>query len=274
MNRSLSDLVDDLSEINKQECIICKERKNESIDCKHIGYASNRVIYKCDECKNRSYKPIAPLIETFPSTYQFCDGDNNKFVLLLRKGVYPYDYTNDWDKFKETQLPLMKDFHNTLNQTDITKEDYEHAQKVWNTFNIKNLGEYHDLYVQSDTLLLADIFENFRETCQRIYKLDPTHFLSALRLAWQACLKMTKVKLEFLTDENMLLIVEEGIRGGICKAIHGYESAKNKYMKNYNKNVISSYLQYVDASNLYGWAMPKKLPIGEFNDDDKADRGE
>ena len=111
----------------------------------------------------------------------------------------------------------MKDFYNTLNQTDITKEDYEHAQKVWNTFNIKNLGEYHDLYVQSDTLLLADIFENFRETCQRIYKLDPTHFLSAPGLAWQACLKITKVKLELLTDANMLLMVEEGIRGGICQ---------------------------------------------------------
>ena len=139
----------------------------------------------------------------------------------------------------------MKDFHNTLNQTDITKEDYEHAQKVWNTFNIKNLGEYHDLYVQSDTLLLADIFENFRETCQRIYKLDPTHFLSAPGLAWQVCLKMIKVKLELLTDVNMLLMVEEGIRGGICQAIHHYETANNKYMKNYNKNVVSSIISTV-----------------------------
>ena len=264
MNQSLSDFVDNLSEINNQECIRCKQRKNESIDCKHIDYANNRLIYKCVECKNISYKPIAPLIERFPSTYQFSSGDNNKFVLLLRKGIYPYEYNDDWDKFKETQLPLMKDFHNTLNQTDITKEDYEHAQKVWNTFNIKNLGEYHDLYVQSDTLLLADIFENFRETCQRIYKLDPTHFLLAPGLAWQACLKMTKVKLELLTDENMLLMVEEGIRGGICQAIHHYESANNKYMKNYNKNVISSYLQYLDANNLYGWAMSKKLPVREF----------
>ena len=119
----------------------------------------------------------------------------------------------------------MKDFHNTLNQTDITKEDYEHAQKVWNTFNIKNLGEYHDLYVQSDTLLLADIFENFRETCHKIYKLDPTHFVSAPGLAWQVCPEMTKVKLELLTDANILLMVEEGIRGGVCQVIHHYESA-------------------------------------------------
>ena len=222
------------------------------------------LIYKCVEYKNKSYKPIASLTERFPSTYKFCNGDNNKFVSLLRKGVYPYEYTDDWDRFKESQLPLMKDFDNTLNQTDITKEDYEHAQKVWNTFNIKNVGEYHDLYVQSDTLLLADIFENFRETRQRIYKLDPAHFLSALGLGWQASLKMTKVKFELLTDENMLLMVKEGIRRRICQAIHHYETANNKYMKNYNKNVISSYLQYLDAKNLYGWAMSKKLPVREF----------
>ena len=127
MNRSLSDLVDNLSEINKQECIKCKERKNESIDCKHIGYTNNRLIYKCGECKNKSYKPIAPLIESFPHTYQFCDGDNNKFALLLRKGVYPYEYTDDWEKFKETQLPLLKDFYGELNKTDITEEDYKHV---------------------------------------------------------------------------------------------------------------------------------------------------
>ena len=191
-----------------------------------------------------------------------CNGDNNKFLLPLRKGFCPYDYTDDWDKFKETQLPLMKDFHNTLNQTGITKEDYEHAQKVWDTFDIKNLWEYHDLYVQSDALLLADIFENFRETCQRIYKLNPTHFVSAPGLAWQECLKIAKVKLELLTDGNMLLMVEEGIRGGICQAIRHYETANNKYMKNYNKSVISSFLEYLDANNLYGWAMCKKLPIG------------
>ena len=158
----------------------------------------------------------------------------------------------------------MKDFYNTLNQTDITKEDYEHAQKVWNTFNIKIVEVYRHLYVKSDTLLLTDIFENFRETCQKIYKLDPTHFVSAPGLAWQTWLKMTNVKLELLTDENMLLMVEEGIRGGICQAIHHYESANNKYMKNYNKNVISSYLHYLDGNNLYGWAMHKKLPVREF----------
>ena len=264
MNRSLSELVDNLSEINMQEFKKCKEIKDESINCKYVKHESNKLIYKCDKCKSKSYKPITQLIEKFPSTYQFCNGDNNNFALFIRKGVYLYDYTNDWDRFKETQLPLMEDFYSELNQTNITEEDYKHAHKVWDTFNIKNLGEYHDLYVQSDTLFLADVFENFRRTCQKEYQLYPSHFLSAPGLAWQACLKKTKVKLELLTDENMQLMFEQGIRGGICQTIHRFETANNKCIKNYNKNVISTYLQYLDANSLYGYVMCKKLPVGEF----------
>ena len=128
------------------------------------------------------------------------------------------------------------------------------------TFEIKNLGEYHDLYVQCDTLLLADVFENFRDKCIEIYELDPAHFLSAPGLAWQACLKKTKVELELLTDIDMLLMVEKGIRGGICQAIHRHAKANNKYMKNYNKDIISSYLMYLDANNLYGWSCLKNYP--------------
>ena len=125
------------------------------------------------------------------------------------------------------------------------------------------MGKYHDLYVQSDTLLLADIYEKIRNTCIKIYELDPAHFLSAPGLAWQACLKKTKINLELLTDIDMLLMFEEGIRGGMCQTIQRYAEANNKYMKNYNKNK-PSYLMYLDANNLYGWAMCKKLPIGEF----------
>ena len=106
--------------------------------------------------------------------------------------------------------------------------------------------------VQCDTLLLAAVFENFRDKCIEIYKLDPAHFLSAPGLAWQACLKKTKVELELLTDIDMLLMVEKGTRGGICQAIHRYAKANNKYMKNYNKDIISSYLMYLDENNLHG----------------------
>ena len=118
---------------------------------------------------------------------------------------------------------------------------------------IKNLGGYHDWYVQSDTLLLADLFENFRDKCIEIYELNPAHFLSAPGLAWQACLKKTKVKLELLTDIDMLLMVEKGIRGGICQATHRYAKENNKYMNDYDKNIESSYLMFWDANNLYGW---------------------
>ena len=118
--------------------------------------------------------------------------------------------------------------------------------------------------MQSDTLLLAGVFENFRDMCLKEYELDPAHFLSLPGLAWQACLKKTNVELERLTDYNMLLMVEEGIRGGICHSIHRYAKANNKYMKNYNNKEESSYIQYLDANNLYGWAMSKKLPVNRF----------
>ena len=139
-----------------------------------------------------------------------------------------------------------------------------HAQKVWDIFGIKNLGEYHDLYVQTDTLLLADVYEKFRDVLKYMDGLDPSYFLSTPGLALQACLKKTEVNLELLTDVDMLLMIESGIRGGICQSIHRYAKANNKYMSNYNKRIKSSYLMYLDANNIYGWTMSKKLPINGF----------
>ena len=118
---------------------------------------------------------------------------------------------------------------------DITDVGYRHGKKVFKEFKLKHLGDYHDLYVQVDTLLLPDVFENFRRKGIKIYELDSANFLSAPRLAWQACLKKTKIKLELLTDVDMLLMVEKGIRGGICHAIYRYAKANNKYMKNYDE---------------------------------------
>ena len=166
-------------------------------------------------------------------------------------------------------LPNKESFYSNLNMENIEYIDYRHGNNVFKIFKLKNLGEYHDLYVQSDTLLLADIFENFRNKCLEVYELDPAHFLSLPGLAWQACLKKTNVELELLTDYDMLLMVEEGIRGGICHSIHRYAKANNKYMKYYNKNIESSYIQYLDiqyldANNLYGWAMSQKLSRNNF----------
>ena len=174
---------------------------------------------------------------------------------MLRKGVYPYEYVDNWERFNETSLPSKKDFYSKLNMEDIDDIDYRHGNNVFKGFKLENLlrGDYHDLYVQSDTLLLADVFENFRDMCIKEYELDPAHFLSLPGLVWQACLKKTNIELELLTDYDMLLMEEEGIRGGICHSIHRYAKANNKYKKNYNNNEESSYIQYLDANNLYGW---------------------
>ena len=135
---------------------------------------------------------------------------------------------------------------------------------MFEELKLKNLGGYHDLYVQSDTLLLEDVFGSFRNKSIEIYELDYAHFLSAPGLALQACLKKTRVKLESLTDIDMLLIVEKGIRGGICNSIHRYAKANNKYMKNYDKDTEPSYLEYLDANNLYRWKMSQKLSVNGF----------
>ena len=156
---------------------------------------------------------------------------------------------------------------------NIADIDYRHGNKVFKVFKLENLGDYHDLYVQSDTLL-ADVFENFRDMCIKEYELDPAHFLSLPGLAWQACFKKTNIELELLTDYDMPLMVEEGIRGGICHSIHRYAKANNKYMKNNNNNEESSYIQYLDAKNLYGWAMSKKLPVNGFKRIDNNETAE
>ena len=159
---------------------------------------------------------------------------------------------DSWERFDETWLPDKEAFYSTLNMKHITDVDHRHAKRVFKNLNNKNLGDYPDLYVQSDTLLLADVFENFRNKCIEMYELDPAHFLSAPGLAWKACLKKTEVKLELLTNVDMLLMVEKGIRCGICHAIHRYARANNKYMNNYDKNKEPSFVQYLDANNLYG----------------------
>ena len=186
-----------------------------------------------------------------------------KLDLMTRKGVYPYDYMDSFDKFNE-QLPAKEDFFSILNNEHITDEDYNHALEVWKTFNIQNMGEYHDLYLTSDILLLADVFENFRKTCLEYYKLDPCHYFTSPGLSWDAMLKMTNIKLELITDVDMFLFIEKGMRGGISYIANRYGKANNKYMKEYDEKATSKYIMYLDANNLYGWAMSKYLPTGGF----------
>ena len=207
----------------------------------------------------------------------FQDYSELQYDLLTRKGSYPYEDMSSWDKFKETQLPPKRSFYSNLNMTAISDEDYQHAKKVWDSFRIRSLGEYHNLYLHTNVILLANVFEAFRDSCLEHYKLDPAHFYTSPGLAWKACLIKTGVRLELLTDPDMLLTFQRGIRGGITQAVHRYACANNIYMdpadpgllhnpmgKKFNPSEESSYLQYLDATNLYGWAMSHPLPTGEF----------
>ena len=190
---------------------------------------------------------------------------SDKFNLLARKGVYPYEYMDSLEKLKETKLPPKEAFYSRLNDGGISDEDYAHAQKVWSIFKMEYFKDYHGLYNKVDVLLLADIFENFRNICLENYELHPAHYYTAPGLAWDATLKITDVHLELLSDIDMLLMVEKDIRGGVSMVSNRYGKANNKYMGDkFNYNEPSKYIQYLDANNLYGWAISKPLPTHGF----------
>ena len=141
--------------------------------------------------------------------FGFEDYSELQYDQLTRKGVYPYEYVNSWDRFNETQLPPIDVFYSNLNMSSISEEGYQHTQRVWKEFGIHNLGDYHDLYLRTDVVLLANVYDALRDTCLKHYKLDPAHFYTSPGLAWKACLKCTGIKLELLTDPDMLLMFEQ-----------------------------------------------------------------
>ena len=184
--------------------------------------------------------------------------------LLKQKGFYPYEYMDNIEKLKDTKPPPQKAFYSKLTGKGINNYNYNHVLEVWKTCKIKKLKEYHEVYNKTDVLLLADVFEKFRDLCLKNYGLDPAHYYTAPGLAWDAMLKMTKINLELLSDVDKLLMIEKGIRGGISIISNRYGKANNKYMKDFNEKELSKYLMYLDANNLYGWAMSQKLPIHSF----------
>ena len=259
MGSSLKDLTDNLvkdlclecSRLDAKTCKAdCLDRKGDNCKCKP----------NCKECANRRSKKGDEMCKSLNLIYS-----GEKRDLLLRKGVYPYDWVDSIDKFSETQLPPQELFYSKLNDEGISDEDYLHAQEVWKEFNCKTFRDYHNIYNVSDVLILADVFENFRDVCNENYGIDPAHHYTAPGLAWDAALKMTKIELELLSDYDMLLIIQKGIRGGISMISNRYGVSNNKYMgDSYDPSKESTYIQYLDANNLYGWAMSKPLPTHGF----------
>ena len=198
-------------------------------------------------------------------TYGIQPNVDPEFDLLLRKGVFPYEFLNSFEKLNATELPPIEDFYSSLRDEEITHVEYEHAQNVWRSFNMVKFEEYLKLYLITDVGILADVFDDFRNNCQQGYQLDPAYFVSGPHLAWNAMLKQTKAEIELISDPEMYRMVHPNIRGGICHASVRYARANNKYMGGlYDPQKPSSYIFYIDATNLYGWAMTQCLPHSKF----------
>ncbi|GBL73886.1 hypothetical protein AVEN_230832-1 [Araneus ventricosus] len=186
----------------------------------------------------------------------------------MRKWCFPYDYVTNIGILDETCLPPKESFCNRPNEDQISQDEYEHAKKVWNAFNLRTLGDYSDLYFKTDVLLLSDIFRN---VYIKTYNLDPAWYYTAPGLSWDAMLKFTQVRIEFLNDYDMYLFVGKGIRGGVSQCSNRYAKANNKYVQDYDKTKHQNYLLCMDANNVYGWAMSQPLPLKNFKMIDSID---
>ena len=267
LSTSLDKLVKNLADKSKiKGCKYCPRRGPEKIISNHEKRAhknefNKEYIHKVENSK---------LVDLFPNLYEnfkkkWRELPEKAFEMLTRKGVYPYAYIDSMERFKETQLPSKKEFFNDLSKKDISDEDFEFVHQLWETFNLKNLGELHDLYMETDTLLLADVFQSYRKVILKNYGLDPIHFYTAPSLSWSAGLKVTNIKLEIPSDIDMHMFFDRGLRGGISMVAHPYARANNSYMKeHYDPKTKQSFIKFVDANNLYGWAMSQFLPTGGF----------
>ena len=184
--------------------------------------------------------------------------------LLLKKGFLPYEYIDSLDKFNDDSLPPIDAFYSSLKNTTIPTSLYDHLKIIWNALNCQTLGEFHDVYLKTDVLLLAAVFENFRETSLKNFRIDPCHYFSVPGLSWNAALKLTKVKMDLITDVDMLTMVERGIRGGLSVVSKRYCKANNPNVADYDPTSEQNHIVYLDVNNLYGYAMSKPLPLGDF----------
>ena len=195
---------------------------------------------------------------------------SGKFLELVKeKGVYPDEYMDSFKKFSEDKLPNKSKFFSSFKDECISEKDYQRANNVWNAFKMKAMGDYHDLYLKRDVLLLADVFEKFIKTCLDYYRLDPCHYFSSPGLSWDVMVKMTGIELELISDIDIHLFIEKGMRGGISYIAKRHSKANKKYMKEYDGSKCnpieeSVYITYLYEYNLYSWAMAQYLPYGGF----------
>ena len=239
---------------------VVDDNEKERVKCLEIRFLDS---YKF------TLKPLDSLVKTL-GEYQFetltsqMSVDPESLNLLKRKGVFPYEFMTDFSKLSATSLPPKEAFYSQLTDSHISDEDYAHAKNVWRVFGCKTMRDYHDLYLKTDVLLLADVMTEFRKTCKNAYGLDALYYYTSPGLAWDAMLKHTGIELDLISDPDMYLMVERGIRGGVSTIMKRYAKSNNKYVKGYDKESESVFIPYLDANNLYGWAMSKPLPVKNF----------
>ena len=214
---------------------------------KYMSFTLNKNIVFIDSMlfMNYSLDKLAENLSDSDFKYLSEELSGEKLELVKKKGVYPYEYFNSFEKFKETNLPDIDKFLSSL--------EYQRVSDVWKVFEIKNLGEYHDLYLKIDVLLLCDVFEKFSNVCLKDYGLDPWHYFNAPGLSWDAMLEMAGIELQKIDNTDIHLFLEKGMRGGISYISKGYSKSDE------NTNIM-----YWDANNLYGWAMIQDLPHSGF----------
>ena len=266
LSSSLDKLVNNLVDKTKiKGCKYCPRRGPAKAIAKHETIAHKKefeTLYQHTVANPKLEELFTNLHANFQDKWE--DLPEEAFELLTRKGVYPYAYMDDVRRFEETTLPPKEAFYNDLAKQHISEEDYMFVKKLWKTFDLQNLGELHDLYMETDTLLLADVFQHYRQVIMKNYGLDPTHFYTAPSLSWSAGLKFTKVKLEIPQDIDMHLFVDAGLRGGISMVCNSFARANNRLMKEFDPTIQQSFIKFIDANNLYGWAMSQILPTGNF----------
>ena len=251
--------------VDEYYCSKDKKKKNITFEIKFLDTIAfmNSSIEKLVENLTSSCKNIDELRKAFPNTSSHFINDE-QFKLMTIKGVYPYDHIDNYDKLNETKLPSQDKFYSKLYDSKCSDKDYKQALTVWETFKCKTFLDYHNIYLQSDVLLLADVWSAFRETCYKNYNLDCLYYYTAPGLSFDAMLKFTKIELELLTDIEMYEFCEQGIRGGLSQISKRYAKANNKYMSDYDNTKEDEYIIYLDANNLYGHAMSQYLPVSDF----------
>ena len=245
---------------------------------KYMAFTINKNLVFIDS-KHLMNSSLDSLVKNLPNNnfkYLSEESSGELLKLVKEKGVYPYEYMDSFKKFSEDKLPDKSKFFSSLKDGCISEKDYQRASNVGDTFKMNSMGDYHDLYLKTDVLLLADVFEKFIKTYLDYFGLDPCHYFSSPGLSSDAILKMTGIELELIRDIDMHLFIEKGMRGGVSHIAKRHSKANNKYMENYDSSEEIVYIIYLDVNNLYGWAMIQYLPCGGFkwlskNEIDKFD---